>query len=139
MMHRELPGVAASNVYLYCQAVDMRKSFDGLLAIVQTEFRRDVSDGELFIFLNRRADRIKAIWWDGDGLAIFMKRLELGTFQRLKSEDSQRYLRIDRIQLSLILSGIELSSIKRRKRFALPDPANSPLDSNSKHDSASLA
>jgi hypothetical protein len=120
MMHGNLPTVAAPRIYLYCDKVDMRKSFDGLLAIVQAELKRDVLDGELFIFLNHRADRLKALWWDGDGLAIFMKRLEAGTFQRLNPLDSNRCLPIDRIQLNLILSGIELTSVKRRKRYALP-------------------
>ena len=117
MMHVGLPAVACSPVYLYCGAVDMRRSFDGLMSIVQSEFQRDIRAGDLFVFINRRADRLKALWWDGDGLAIFMKRLESGTFQRPPSKESDRHLLIDRIQLGLLLSGIELSSVRRRKRF----------------------
>lgn len=117
MMHVGLPAVACSHVYLYCGAVDMRRSFDGLMSIVQSEFQRDIRAGDLFVFINRRADRLKALWWDGDGLAIFMKRLESGTFQRPPSKESDRHLLIDRIQLGLLLSGIELSSVRRRKRF----------------------
>ena len=117
MMHVGLPAVACSRVYLYCGAVDMRRSFDGLMSIVQSEFQRDIRAGDLFVFINRRADRLKALWWDGDGLAIFMKRLESGTFQRPPSKESDRHLLIDRIQLGLLLSGIELSSVRRRKRF----------------------
>ena len=60
----------------------MRKSFDGLHAIIQSEFQRDVRLGDLFLFLNRRRDRLKLMYWDRDGLAIWMKRLERGTFQR---------------------------------------------------------
>ncbi len=123
MMHGNLPSVATPRIYLYGEAVDMRKSFDGLMAIVQTELQRDVREGELFVFLNRRADRLKALWWDGDGLAIFMKRLEAGTFQRPNSKqfapgtmDTARYLIIDRVHLGLLLSSIELSSVRRRKR-----------------------
>ena len=74
MMHHGLTTFSAPRVYLYCHAVDMRRSFNGLMAIVQAELSRDVRDGELFVFINRRADRLKAMWWDGDGLAIFMKR-----------------------------------------------------------------
>ena len=70
MMHGHLTTFSAPRVYLYCHAVDMRRSFDGLMAIVQAELSRDVRDGELFVFINRRADRLKALWWDGDGLAI---------------------------------------------------------------------
>ena len=117
MMHVGLPAVACARVYLYCGAVDMRRSFDGLMSIVQSEFQRDIRAGDLFVFINRRADRLKALWWDGDGLAIFMKRLESGTFQRPPSKESDRHLLIDRIQLGLLLSGIELSSVRRRKRF----------------------
>lgn len=120
MMHNGLTTLSAPRVYLYCHAVDMRRSFNGLMAIVQTELRRDVRDGELFVFINRRADRLKAMWWDGDGLAIFMKRLECGTFQRPYSKESDRYLLIDRVQLGLLLSGIELSSVRRRKRYQSP-------------------
>ena len=71
-----------SKIYLYSQNVDMRKSFDGLHAIVQSEFQRDIRLGDLFLFLNRRLDRIKLLHWDRDGLVIWMKRLERGSFQR---------------------------------------------------------
>ena len=120
MMHSQLTTFSAPRIYLYCDAVDMRRSFNGLMAIVQAELSRDVRDGELFVFINRRADRLKAMWWDGDGLAIFMKRLECGTFQRPYSKESDRYLLIDRVQLGLLLSGIELSSVRRRKRYQSP-------------------
>lgn len=121
MMQGHLTTFSAPRVYLYCHAVDMRRSFDGLMAIVQAELRRDVRDGELFVFINRRADRLKALWWDGDGLAIFMKRLECGTYQRPAAKESDRYLLIDRVQLELLLSGIELSSVRRRKRYQLQE------------------
>ena len=63
----------------------MRKSFDGLCGIVQAEFARDIRDGDLYLFLNRRGDRIKAMYWDRDGIAIWMKRLERGTFEARSS------------------------------------------------------
>lgn len=118
-MHSSLPAVACSEVYLYCGPVDMRRSFDGLMAIVQSEFERDIRSGDLFVFINKRADRLKALWFDGDGLAIFMKRLERGTYQRPSTESCERHLKIDRVQLGLLLSGIELSSVRRRKRYQL--------------------
>lgn len=117
MMHSALQAVASSQVYLYCGPVDMRRSFDGLLGIVQSEFDRDVQTGDLFVFINKRADRLKALWWDGDGLAIFMKRLESGTFQRPAIESEDGHLLMDRVQLGLLLSGIELSSVRMRKRY----------------------
>ena len=67
---------SAARIYLYTQNVDMRRSFDGLYAIVQSEFTRDIRLGDYFMFINRRRDRIKIIWWDRDGLAIFMKSQE---------------------------------------------------------------
>ena len=61
-------------VILYTRDVDMRKSFNGLLAIVQSEFKMDVLKGDTFLFLSKRRDRVKAMWWDIDGLAIYMKK-----------------------------------------------------------------
>lgn len=126
MMHSQLTTFSAPRVYLYCHAVDMRRSFNGLMAIVQTELQRDVRDGELFVFINRRTDRVKAMWWDGDGLAIFMKRLECGAFQRPPSKEPDSYLLIDRVQLGLLLSGIELTSVRRRKRYRESGLVTSP-------------
>ena len=67
-----LSPVGQTKIYLYAKPTDMRKSFDGLHAIVQSEFRRDIRTGDVFLFLNRRRDRIKLIHWDRDGLAIWM-------------------------------------------------------------------
>lgn len=108
---------STTRIYLYMQNVDMRRSFDGLLAIVQAEFTRDIRLGDYFMFINRRRDRIKIIWWDRDGLAIFMKRLEVGTVQRLECVNDANSLVIDQAQLSMLLSGIDASNIKRRKRY----------------------
>lgn len=95
----------------------MRRSFDGLHAIVQSEFKHNVQGGDMFLFLNKRRDRIKILWWDGDGMAIFMKRLEAGTYQLPEVIHDQVSLVMDRTQVELLLSGIELSSVKRRKRY----------------------
>jgi transposase len=108
---------STARVYLYMQNVDMRRSFDGLHAIVQSEFTRDIRLGDYFMFLNKRRDRIKIIWWDRDGLAIFMKRLEAGTFQRLDNAIDEKSILIDQAQLTMLLSGIDASNIKRRKRY----------------------
>jgi transposase len=118
MLHGLLPGANVARIYLYANSVDMRRSFNGLHAIVQAEFERDIRAGDLFVFFNKRSDRIKALWWDTDGLAIFMKRLESGTYQRPTASDGGQHLLIDRTQLALLLSGIELSSVRRRKRYS---------------------
>lgn len=114
-----IPSVGGSQarIYLYNLPVDMRRSFDGLLAIVQANFEQDVRQGDLFLFINKRRDRLKLLWWDGDGLAIFMKRLEEGTFERPGGSSEEKPLLMDRTELAMLLSGIELQSIKRRKRY----------------------
>jgi transposase len=113
-----LSALGQTKIYLYAKPADMRKSFDGLHAIVQSEFQRDIRSGDLFLFLNRRLDRIKLIYWDRDGLAIWMKRLERGTFQRPPGALSGTQVEIDATDLALLLSGIELASVKRRRRYA---------------------
>jgi len=108
-----------TRIYLYAKNVDMRKSFDGLHAIIQSDFQRDVRWGDLFLFLNRRLDRLKLIYWDRDGLAIWMKRLERGTFQRPLCPPDSEHVEMDATDLTLLLSGIELASVKRRPRYSL--------------------
>jgi transposase len=68
------------HVYLACGTTDMRKGFDGLSALVQTMLKLDPHDGALFVFRGKRGDLIKVLWWDGQGLCLFSKRLERGRF-----------------------------------------------------------
>ena len=107
------PGI---QVFMAIHPVDMRKSFDGLSAAVQAVFARDVLDGHLFLFLNRRCDRIKILWWDRDGLALFYKRLEIGSYEIPKHGPEAKHLRLDATQLALLLSGVQLSSVQHRRR-----------------------
>jgi len=110
-----------AKIYLYAKPADMRKSFNGLTAIVQSEFRCDIRSGDVFLFLNRRMDRIKLIYWDNDGLAIFAKRLEQGTYQRPRCSATGEHgeqVEMDATDLALLLSGIELTSVKRRVRYS---------------------
>lgn len=116
-----------AKIFLYAQPVDMRKSFDGLFGIVKSDLNRDVRDGGVFMFLNLRRNRIKLMYWDKDGIAIWMKRLEKNCFQRpLRSPDGKHVI-IDSTELQSILAGIDLSSIKMRKRYVAPNL--SPQDS----------
>jgi len=110
----------ASNlrIYLHTLPTDMRKSFDGLSGLVRSVFAADPTDGSLFLFINRRRDRIKMLWWDHDGLALFYKRLEAGTFELLQAADDAAVLQIDATQLAMLLGGVTLESAKRRKRYA---------------------
>ena len=111
-------------IYLHAEPVDMRKSFDGLFGIIKSDLHLDVRDGGVFMFLNLRRNRIKLMHWDRDGLSIWMKRLEKGCFQRpLRSPDGKHVI-VDPTELQSILSGIDLSSIKKRKRYVAPNSLN---------------
>ncbi len=104
----------ASIRILVCRdPVDFRKAHDGLVAIVRTHLRSDPLDGSLYLFLNRRRDRVKLLQWDGNGLWLHYKRLERGTFRALDSGSE-----ITRAQLGMLLEGIEVKRGKIRSRFA---------------------
>jgi transposase len=104
-------------IYLCTLPTDMRKSFDGLQSLVRTVFQEDPVDGHLFLFVNRRRDRLKMLWWDRDGLALFYKRLEAGSYQLPSIKNDQQGIEIDAAHLAMLLSGIDVSSAKRRKRY----------------------
>lgn len=104
-------------VYVCTAATDMRKSFDGLSSIITSAMNLDPLSGHLFLFLNRRHDRIKIMWWDRDGSAIWMKRLEGGSYQLPKATTDSTVLEIDATDLAMMLSGIDLTTAKRRKRY----------------------
>ena len=93
----------------------MRKSFDGLSAAVETVFERNLLDGHLFLFLNRRRDRIKIIWWDRDGNAIWAKRLERGNYEMPRHAEGAQRWQLDATQLGLLLSGVQLDAPQRRR------------------------
>ncbi|MFM9010586.1 MAG: IS66 family insertion sequence element accessory protein TnpB [Planctomycetota bacterium] len=104
-------------IYLHSGSTDMRKSFDGLSGIISGTFGGDPADGSLFLFVNKRRDRIKALWWDGDGYVLWYKRLEEGTFEVVPSRPGEARVRIDSTQLAMILGGVRLESARRRKRY----------------------
>jgi transposase len=109
-------------VFICTEPTDMRRSFDGLSGMVQSVLKADPLSGHLFLFRNRARDSIKILYWDGDGLALWYKRLEQGTFQfptDIVSSDKQAAgVEITESELALLLSGIDLGSVKRRKRYA---------------------
>jgi transposase len=116
-------------VFLCTQPSDMRRSFDGLGSMVENLMKQDPLAGHLFVFRNRNRDRLKILYWDRDGLAIWYKRLEKGTFQfptDLKTADSNPEqekplsVKISVSDLSLLLGGIDLHTVHRRKRYELP-------------------
>jgi len=102
-------------VFLCTQPTDMRRSFDGLAGMVQQVFDQDLLSGHLFVFVNRRRDRVKILGWDRDGLAIWYKRLEAGTFQLPSLRGGA--VELDAAELAMMLGGIDLRSARRRKRY----------------------
>jgi transposase len=108
----------APTIFLHTDATDMRKSFTGLCGLIRGVFGDDPADGSLFLFVNQRRDRIKALWWDGDGFVLWYKRLEQGTFEVVPARDGAKRVRIDATQLAMILGGVRLDTARRRKRFS---------------------
>ena len=103
--------------YLYTQPTDMRKSFDGLCGIVMTHLEQDPTSGAVFLFLNRRRDRIKLLVWDRNGFWILYKRLEQGRFQSPVAGAGKKEIQLSYETIIMLLEGIDLNSIKRRKRY----------------------
>jgi len=131
-----------TRVFLATEPTDMRKGFDGLFALVENVIREDPFSGHLFVFRNQRRDRLKILWWDRDGLAIFYKRLECGSYQfptdgsastvgassaasskstGMNGSSLRCEIRAD--ELALLLDGIDLGSVKRRRRYQRPESA----------------
>lgn len=106
---------STTKVWLYPVPTDMRKSFNGLVALVKNTLKENVLSGDLFIFVNRRLTLMKILYFDRSGFCIWYKKLEQGTFQ-LPGKTSEK-TQLDYTQLKLILEGIDLSSIQQRKRY----------------------
>ena len=109
---------ASVRVYLCLTACDMRKSFDGLHALVREHLALDAFAGHLFVFVGRRRDRVKILYWDRDGFAVWSKRLEEGTYAMPTGESAaERRREITAQELAALLSGIDLKQASRRKRY----------------------
>lgn len=116
---------ASVRVYLCLSPCDMRKSFDTLHALVRDQLSLDAFAGHLYIFANRRRDRIKILYWDRDGFAIWAKRLEEGSYAIPFTGDSPVTGRqITTEELGALLSGIDFTQAPRRQRYlrAAPEP-----------------
>ena len=113
MIH--LPG--SVRVYVCLTPCDMRRSFDGLQALVRDHLDLDPFAGHLYLFASRRRDRLKIFYWDRDGFAVWSKRLEEGTYAIPSAEPSTRRIEMTPEELGALLSGIDLSTATRRKRY----------------------
>jgi transposase len=104
-------------IYLCTAPTDMRKGFDSLGALVREALGHDPLSGHLFLFVGRHRDRIKILYWDKDGFAIWYKRLEEGSFRLPAAKKVGAGVELRASELAMLLAGIDLTSIRRRKRF----------------------
>jgi len=113
-------------IFVYTRPADMRKGIHGLAGLVRSEFDADPTDGSLFVFINRRRDRLKMLYFESGGFWLYYRVLESGTFESLHSDEGDvSSLRLDATQLSMLLAGVSLvGSTQRRKRYAQPQKEN---------------
>jgi transposase len=104
-------------IFLCLEPADMRRSFDGLAAMVEHVMQQHPLSGNLFVFRNKRADRVKLLYWEDGGLAIWYKRLEEGCFRFPRAEEGQTSVTISATDLAMLLDGVDLQSVRRRKRY----------------------
>jgi transposase len=103
--------------FYFSQAVDMRKGYYGMSGIVRNEMKRDVLSGDVFVFVNKRYNKIKLLQWDRDGFALYEKHLEKGTFERPENVNESNDILLTHIQLQHILQGVILQSVRQKKRY----------------------
>jgi transposase len=107
---------SAIRIFFCTCAVDMRKGFDGLSAIATEVMNQDPLSGHVFVFRNRRGDRVKVLYWDRDGYAIWYKRLEKGRFSTPSTDNTGQ---IDSRLLAMMLEGMDLKKLRKRPRYQL--------------------
>ena len=113
----------STRVFVATTPTDMRRSFDGLMGLVRDFLGGDPLSGHLFVFRNRAGDRLKVLWWDRDGLAIFYKRLEEVTFTVPAATGDVPHVEMTAADLQLVLQGIDPATVRRAKRYRRPAPA----------------
>ena len=104
-------------IYLCVPPADMRRSFDGLIRMAEEHLGQDPLCGGLYVFINKRRDRVKLLYFDTDGLAIWYKRLEEGCFQVPAVRHDARHVCLSATELALLLGGVDLRSVRHRKRY----------------------
>jgi transposase len=111
----------SGRIWVCVEPIDGRRSFDGLSAVVTTQLGRDPLSGDLFVFKNRRGDRLKILAWQGDGFALYLRRLERGSFAFPSANTAE--VSVTATELAMILGGIELQGAKRRTRYQRTQPS----------------
>ena len=111
----------AVRIFVFTGVTDMRRSFDGLAAMVENELDQNPESGHLFLFFNRRHDRVKILFWQGDGLVLWYKRLEGSVFPSLRAASDEPgatpAMEIRAGELAMLLDGVDPRTVTRRKRF----------------------
>ena len=108
----------STRIFVYTANTDMRKGFCGLSGLVKQHFKADLFSGHLFVFFNGRRDYVKILAWDKDGLSIWSKRLESGSFERL-NRSADGHFGIDSAELVMMLRGVQIEGTHRRKRYSI--------------------
>lgn len=103
--------------HLYTEATDMRKSFDGLSGLVNDFFKTSLIGPSVFVFINKKRDKVKLLHWVGSGYLLYYKRLEEGTFELPRYEISRGMIRLSYTQMVMLIDGISIINIKKRKRY----------------------
>src|SRR5437016_773101 len=112
---------ASVRIWLARGPTDLRKGFDTLAELVRQQLQGDPLSGQLFVFRNKRGDRVKLLYWDEDGYVIVYKRLEIGTFRFPTAAEAGVEIRA--ADLQMLLDGVDLASVKRGRRYRRPVPA----------------
>lgn len=108
---------ASVKIFISDRPVDMRKGFDGLIAIIRSQWQRDVFSGHLFVFIGSQRDRVKILFWDTGGFVLYYKRLERGRFKMPKLRIEQGAIELDAVALAMLLDGIDYERVKRKNHW----------------------
>lgn len=107
-----------ARIYVATSPTDLRKGFDGLSALVERDFGLNPLSGGFYVFLNRRLNQIRILFFDRDGYCYLAKRLEQGTFRRIQADGGHAVLEVDAAELAMLLAGIDAKEVRRRKRYS---------------------
>ncbi len=108
---------SSQKFYLYSESTDMRKSFDGLSGLILTAFDQVPTSSSVFIFINKRRNKMKLLHWAGGGFVLYYKRLEEGTFELSEYDIDTSLIILDYTSTVMLIDGISILNIKKRKRF----------------------
>jgi transposase len=113
-------------IYLCTERVDLRRGHDGLCGVVRGQWKLDVFGGHLFVFLGRRMDRCKILFWDRGGFVLYYKRLERGRFRMPRISADDRYAEMDATELAMLLDGIDIATVYRPEPWRAREASATP-------------